>query len=600
MVENAVNFNFLRFVMHSHNSSLIGMRTILGRNWKGTHSFLKPFQSRLHKFQSVRAGIATYNKPFFENEPSPTYSKGSPERAALTEALRNLKSKLPVKIPLAIAGKSIFDNTSGKQLNPSEHQQVVARWVPANKNHVEEAIEAALAAKPAWEALSFEDRAAIFLRSAELVTGKYRYEIVAATMLGQGKNIWQAEIDAAAEVADFMRCYVQAGMDLLAQQPAVNSPGTWNRLEYRALEGFVYAISPFNFTALGANLVLGPALMGNVVIWKPSLYALHASWILYKILLEAGLPENVIQFVPGDAEEITDTVFKSRHFSALNFTGSTQVFKSLLGKIGVATAQDTYLSYPRVVGETGGKNFHIVHQSADVESAVNNTVRGIVEYQGQKCSATSRIYVARSIWPEFKKRIIAKFEKIKVGGVENYENLVNAVIHEEAFDRLADVIENARSDTSLTLLAGGKASKEDGFFVYPTIYETNNPNHELLKKELFGPIGIFYVFNDNEWNETLKLVDSTSAYGLTGSVFALDQKALHEAEIALRHSAGNFYINTKSTGSVVAQQPFGGSRGSGTNDKSGTTNLLIRFSSIRAIKEDFSRLSDIEYPSNDI
>jgi len=374
----------------------------------------------------------------------------------------------------------------------------------------------------------------------------------------------------------------------------------WNRLEYRALEGFVYAISPFNFTALGANLVVGPALMGNVIIWKPSLYALHASWVLHKILLEAGLPENVIQFVPGDAEEITKTVFDNPNFAALNFTGSTQVFKSLLGKIGVATAQDKYLSYPRVVGETGGKNFHVVHQSADIENAVNNTIRGAFEYQGQKCSAASRIYVAESIWPAFKQSIIEKAKGIKVGSPEEYENLVNAVIHEDAFDRLAEVIESAKKDPKLTLLAGGKASKKDGFFVHPTIYQTTDPQHDLMKRELFGPICAIYVFPDNEWHQTLKLVDRTSKYALTGSVFARDQTALREAEIALRYSAGNFYINTKSTGSVVGQQPFGGSRGSGTNDKVGSMNVLIRFTSIRAIKEDFVGAKEISYPSNEV
>jgi 1-pyrroline-5-carboxylate dehydrogenase len=396
------------------------------------------------------------------------------------------------------------------------------------------------------------------------------------------------------------RFYVQCAMDLFAQQPAVNPPGIWNRLEYRALEGFVYAISPFNFTALGANLVAAPALMGNVVIWKPSLYALHSSWLLYKILLEAGLPENVIQFVPGDAEEITEALLESPHFAALNFTGSTKVFKSLWGKIGKATAEDNYLSYPRIVGETGGKNFHIIHGSADIENAINNTIRGAFEYQGQKCSATSRIYVAESIWPEFKKILIEKTETIRVGPPENYENYVNAVIHEDAFDRLTHEIEKAVSDPTLTLLAGGKASKQDGYFVYPTIYQTTDPRHELMERELFGPIALVYVFPDVEWLQTLNTIDTTSSYGLTGSVFARDRRAIHAAETKLRHSAGNFYINTKSSGSVVAQQPFGGTRGSGTNDKVGSVNALTRFTSIRAIKEDFIGAKDFTYPSNEV
>jgi 1-pyrroline-5-carboxylate dehydrogenase len=389
-------------------------------------------------------------------------------------------------------------------------------------------------------------------------------------------------------------------MELLAQQPAVNPPGVWNRLEYRPLEGFIYAISPFNFTALGGNLVAGPALMGNVVIWKPSLYALHASWLLYNILLEAGLPKDVVQFVPGDAEEISRILFDSPHFAGLNFTGSTQVFKSLLGKIGVATAEDKYLSYPRVVGETGGKNFHVIHQSADIENAVNNTIRGAFEYQGQKCSATSRVYVAESIWPQVKEGIVQKTKAIKVGSPENYENFVNAVIHEAAFDRLADVIEKAKSDPALTLLAGGKTSKEEGYYIYPTVYQTSDPQHDLMQRELFGPICTIYVFPDDKWTETLKLIDGTSKYALTGSVFGRDPLALREAETALRHSAGNFYINTKSTGAVVAQQPFGGSRGSGTNDKVGSVNVLLRFASIRAIKEDFVGAREITYASNEI
>lgn len=389
-------------------------------------------------------------------------------------------------------------------------------------------------------------------------------------------------------------------MDLFAQQPAIDPPGVWNRLEYRPLEGFVYAISPFNFTALGANLVVAPALMGNVVVWKPSLYALHSSWLLYNILLEAGLPENVMQFVPGDAEEITQVVLDSPHFASLNFTGSTKVFKSLCGKIGKATAEDRYLSYPRVVGETGGKNFHVIHGSADIDNAVNNAIRAAFEYQGQKCSAASRIYVAESIWPQFKERLVEKTEAIKVGNPENYENYVNAVIHEEAFDRLADVIEKAKSDPSLTLLAGGKASKDEGYFVYPTIYQTTDPHHDLMKRELFGPIATIYVFPDAEWPQILRIIDTTTKYALTGSVFARDRQAIRTAENELRHSAGNFYINTKSTGSVVAQQPFGGMRGSGTNDKVGSIFALTRFTSIRAIKEDFVEAKDVTYPSNEV
>jgi 1-pyrroline-5-carboxylate dehydrogenase len=389
-------------------------------------------------------------------------------------------------------------------------------------------------------------------------------------------------------------------MDLHAQQPAVQPPGSWNRLEYRPLEGFVYAISPFNFTALGANLVGAPALMGNVVIWKPSLSALHSSWLLHKILLEAGLPENVIQFVPGDAEEITSTVLSHRHFAALNFTGSTSVFKSLLGQIGQGTAEDRYLSYPRVVGETGGKNFHLVHSSADIRNAVTNTIRSSFEYQGQKCSAASRIYVSESIWPAFKNSLIQETEKLKVGNPEQYSHFINPVIHARSYDKLASVIESAKSDPELTLLTGGTASNETGYFIHPTIYQTSNPHHPLMTTELFWPLIAVYVYPDAQFPSIPALINSTSTYALTGSIFARDQKAIRFASDELRHSAGNFYINTKSSGSVVAQQPFGGSRGSGTNDKVGSVNNLMRFTSIRAIKEDFVGATEVQYPSNEV
>lgn len=381
---------------------------------------------------------------------------------------------------------------------------------------------------------------------------------------------------------------------------AANRVNQWNRLEYRPLEGFVYAIAPFNFTALGATLACGPLLMGNVVLWKPSLSALHSSWILYKILLEAGLPKDVLHFVPGDAEEITSTVLESRDFSALNFTGSTDVFRSLIAKIGVATGEGRFSNYPRIVGETGGKNFHLIHKSADIENAVNCTIRGAFEFQGQKCSATSRVYVPESIWPTFKDDLLRKVDSIKVGSPEKYENYINPVIHEQSFDKLAGVIEKAKSDPKLTLLAGGKASKDIGFYVHPTIYETSDPLHEIMKKEYFGPLCAIYVYPDAEWENMPKLIDTTASYALTGSVFARDSTALRFAENGLRHSAGNFYINAKSTGSVVGQQPFGGMRGSGTNDKVGSVNALSRFTNVRAIKEDFEGTKDFKYPSNEV
>ncbi|KAH7310007.1 1-pyrroline-5-carboxylate dehydrogenase [Rhexocercosporidium sp. MPI-PUGE-AT-0058] len=547
-----------------------------------------------------RRCLSMYSKPHFVNEPSPTYAKDSPERDGILKALQDLKAKLPVRIPLKIGSHELSKSDILTQINPSRHVEVIAEWTPATASDVKSAIASALAAKSSWENMPFEHRAAIFLRAAELVRGKYRSDLIAAVMMGQGKNIWQAEIDVVAETCDLLRFNVQCAMEMFKTQPAVNPAGMWNRLEYRPLEGFVYSISPFNFTALAATLAYGPLLIGNVVLWKPSLSALHSSWLLHQILLEAGLPQDVVQFVPGDAEEVTTAVLESSDFAALNFTGSTAVFKSLIAKIGVATGEDRFLNYPRIVGETGGKNFHLIHRSADIENAVNSTIRGAFEFQGQKCSAPSRVYVPESIWPEFKNDLLEKTESINVGPPEQFENFVNPVIHEEAFDRIASFIEAAKEDPKLTLLAGGQVDKDVGFFIRPTIYQTSDPQHEIMKKELFGPLFAIYVYPDPEWEIMPKLIDTTTRYALTGSIFARDVEAIAFAEKELRHSAGNFYINTKSSGSVVGQQPFGGMRGSGTNDKVGSVNVLSRFVSVRAIKEDFEGTKDFRYPSNEV
>jgi 1-pyrroline-5-carboxylate dehydrogenase len=487
-----------------------------------------------------------------------------------------------------------------QQENPSKISEIVADYAAATPDDVNTCIDAALQAKPAWEAMLFEDRAAVYLRAADLIAGKYRSEIIAATMLGQGKNIWQAEIDAAAETCDFIRYYIQQAWDLFSAQPTIHTPGTWNKLEYRPLEGFVYAIAPFNFTALFGNLVVPASLMGNVVIWKPSPSALHSAWVLYKILLEAGMPKDVIQFVPGDAAEITDSVLKRPEFAGLSYIGSTAVFKELQGKIGKATAAGTFRSYPRVVGETGGKNFHVIHASADVRNAALNTIRAAFEYQGQKCSACSRVYVAESVWPKFRKVLVEETEKLKVGNPEQYDNFINPVIHQRAFDRLNDVIEKAKNDSELELVVGGKASKEEGYFVYPTVYKSTNPKHDIMVRELFGPLFAVYVYPDAEYPELLKTVDSTSTYALTGSIFARNQHASRLAQDILKHSAGMMYMNTKCTGSVVAQQPFGGSRDSGTNDKSGTAAALQRWTSVRTLKEEFGTIDAVTYPSNEV
>lgn len=476
----------------------------------------------------------------------------------------------------------------------------MAGFAHATPEQVNACVDAALKAKPAWEAMPFEDRAAIFLRACELITGKYRYDLMAATMLGQGKNLWQAEIDSSVESVDFFRQYVKECENMFAQQPKVHDDGVWNKMEYRPIEGFVYAITPFNFTALGATLIGPAALLGNVVVWKPSASAIQANWLFYQILLEAGLPKDVVQFVPGDPATVTDTVLNRPEFGALTFIGSTAVFKELQGKVGKATAEGKFNAYPRVVGETGGKNFHLIHNSADVKSAAYNTLRASFEYQGQKCSACSRVYVPESVWPEFKEHIVRETEKLKIGPPEDYSAFVNSVIHERSFDKLNEVIQSAKKDPELELLVGGQASKESGYFVHPTIYQVKNPRHDIMSRELFGPIFGVYVYKDSEYEEVLELINTTSTYGLTGSIFAKDPIASRRAQDVLKHAAGNLYLNTKCTGSIVGQQPFGGSRGSGTNDKTGTVALIQRYSSVRTIKEDYGSLDQVQYPSNEV
>lgn len=535
--------------------------------------------------------------------PQKHYAKGSPDRDALTAAISSLKSRGPVEVPLVIAGQNIKTSSTKTQYNPANHSSPVATYSLASPSDVNTAIDAAIAAKGAWESLPFADRAAVFLKAADLVSTKYRYEIMAATMLGQGKNAWQAEIDTAAELCDFLRFNVQYAEELYAQQPVHNSPGVWNRVEYRPLEGFVYAISPFNFTAIAGNLPGAPALLGNVVVWKPSDYAIASNWLLYQILLEAGLPRGVIQFVPGDAEEVTKTVLGHRHFAALHYTGSTAVFRKLYGQIGKGVAEGRYGGYPRIVGETGGKNFHLIHQSADISNAAVQTVRGAFEYSGQKCSATSRVYVAKSVWPEFKEKLVQETKNLSVGDPTEYGTFVGPVIHEGAYQRLSSAIDEANKDSELELLVGGKHDKSKGYYIYPTIYETKNPRHKLLSTELFGPVLTVYVYDDSApsaFNNVCQLIDCTGEYGLTGAVFASDRKAIRMAEDKLRQSAGNFYVNCKSTGAVVGQQPFGGSRASGTNDKAGSINLLGRFVSARSLKEEFVATEKVAYPSNEV
>jgi 1-pyrroline-5-carboxylate dehydrogenase len=443
----------------------------------------------------------------------------------------------------------------------------------------------------------------VFLKAADLISTKYRYEIMAATMLGQGKNAWQAEIDAAAELIDFFRFNVRFAEELYQQQPPLNSSAVWNRLEYRPLEGFVYAISPFNFTAIGGNLPGAPALMGNVVVWKPSPSAVASNYLVHQILLEAGLPPGVIQFVPGDAEEVTKVVLDHAQFASLHYTGSTAVFRKLYGQIAEGIVEGKYKGYPRIVGETGGKNFHLIHRSADISNAVYHTVRGAFEYQGQKCSACSRAYVPASRWEDFRSLIVSEVEKLKIGPAEELSNFIGPVIHEASFKKLSKVIEDAKKDDDLELVVGGKVDDSEGFFVHPTIYKTKSPSHRNMTTEFFGPILTIYVYDDSAataFEDICQTVDQATDYGLTGAVFAQDREVIRYAEEALRNSAGNFYINCKCTGAVVGQQAFGGARASGTNDKAGSMNILSRFVSPRAMKEEFLSAGGVTYPSNEV
>ncbi|RYP46990.1 hypothetical protein DL768_006913 [Monosporascus sp. mg162] len=548
--------------------------------------------------------LASFKTPKVFNEPNQQYARGSPQREGLYSALEAMKQRGPVDIPIVVGGKELHTEKKGRQHNPADHASAVATYSLASESDVQSAIDAALAAKPAWEAMPFADRAAIFLKAADLISNKYRYEIMAATMLGQGKNAWQAEIDAAAELCDFFRFNVAYAEELYAQQPSFHSAGVWNRAEYRPLEGFVYAVSPFNFTAIGGNLAGAPALLGNVVVWKPSDSAVLSNWVVYKILREAGLPEGVIQFVPGDAVEVTRAALAHKQFAALHYTGSTAVFRKLYGEIGAGVAGGRYAGYPRVVGETGGKNFHLVHRSADLDNAAVQTVRGAFEFQGQKCSATSRLYAPRSVWPQLKEKLIAETRALKVGPPTDPANFVGPVIHAASFEKLRRVIDESSKDPEVELLTGGKYDDSKGFYVHPTIFETRNPAHPILNTEFFGPILGVHVYDDmaggdpeKAFADVCKVVDGTSEYGLTGAVFAADRAAVRFAEEALRDAAGNFYINCKSTGAVVGQQPFGGARASGTNDKAGSVNLLGRFVSVRSIKEEFGATERVAYVS---
>ncbi|OAQ61114.1 delta-1-pyrroline-5-carboxylate dehydrogenase, mitochondrial precursor [Pochonia chlamydosporia 170] len=545
------------------------------------------------------AGQFRVPKPF--NERNRAFTPSSPERQTLQDALDQLKAQLPVTVPSVIAGSEISESRRGQILTkmPSKQSQIFAKSASATPKDVERAIDAALAAKAEWSTTPFNNRAGVFLRAAELVTGKYRDQLLASTMLGQGKNAWQAEIDAAAELADFFRFNVSFAQEIYERQPELIAPGESGRTDWRPLEGFVYAVSPFNFTAIGGNLVSAPALMGNVVVWKPSPHSIHASYLVYKILLEAGLPPNVVQFVSGDAREITDIILNHPRFAALHFTGSSEVFRALHLKVAEGIASNKFVELPRLVGETSGKNFHLLHHSADIPNAAKQTIRAAFEYAGQKCSACSRVYVPQSRAEQFFNEMRAGLETVRIGPPEQWENFAGPVIHKDAFDKISNAIDKANQDADLENIYGGTYDSSEGLYINPSIYISNTPNHELFHKEFFGPVLVAYIYPDDKFEETLELVDNHGGgFALTGSVFASDRMAIALAEEKLRYSAGNFYTNSKTTGAVIGQQSFGGGRSSGTNDKAGSVSLVQRFASPRTLKEDFKTLDSVLYPSN--
>ncbi|SCU88451.1 LAFA_0E12772g1_1 [Lachancea sp. 'fantastica'] len=512
-------------------------------------------------------------------------------------------------VPLVINGKRIFHNegnrSSYQQVNPAKHSQVLANVTQATQEDIAAAIEASKTAKAKWMKMPFYDRAAVFLKAADLISTKYRYDMLAATMLGQGKNVYQAEIDCITELADFFRFNVKYAAELYAQQPCESSPGVWNKAEYRPLEGFVYAVTPFNFTAIAGNLIGAPALMGNTVVWKPSQAACLSNYLLLTVLEEAGLPHGVVNFVPGNPVEVTRQVMADKEFAALHFTGSTAVFKQLYGQIQQGVVNDLYRDYPRIVGETGGKNFHLVHPSASMPHAVLSTLRGAFEFQGQKCSATSRLYIPQSKSAEFLADLVGSLSSVrtvntsasKINGGDLH-GFMGPVIHEQSFDKLAGAIDEAKNDPELEIITGGEYDKTNGFFIEPTVIKTTNPNHKFMSTEFFGPVLTVYEYPDAEFTQICETIDKTTSYGLTGSIFARDRDVINSADELLKYSAGNFYINDKCTGAVVGQQWFGGARMSGTDDKAGSGNILSRFVSIRNVKENFYELTDFRYPSN--
>ena len=536
----------------------------------------------------------TIPKPI--NEPIKSYAPGSPEKTSLKNCIQDLKSKTK-EVPLIIGGEEIKSNNLSEMYVPHDHQHVLGNYHKAGLKEVNMAIDASLEAWKNWSKTSIEERANIFLKAADLLAGPWRDTVNAATMLNMSKNVYQAEIDAACELIDFFRFNAWYAQELTKHQPMYSPEGMKNSLELRPLEGFVFAVSPFNFASIGGNLPCAPAMMGNVTLWKPASSAVYPAYFIMQLLIEAGLPKGVINFIPGSGRDVGPNVMSDSNLAGVHFTGSTNVFQGMWKTIGENIAN--YKSYPRIVGETGGKDFCIAHESADIDALSTAMVRGAFEYQGQKCSAMSRAYIPTTIWDSLKSKYISQVNEIKMGNPEDFSNFMNAVIDKPAFDSISKFIDFANDSSDAQILTGGKYNEEKGYFIEPTTILTSDPKFRTMCEEIFGPVLTIFLYDPTKWHETLKLVDSTSEYALTGCVISEDKKALKEAKDALIHSAGNFYINDKPTGAVVGQQPFGGGRASGTNDKAGSMFNLIRWVSMRTVKETFEPPKDFGYPFMD-
>jgi 1-pyrroline-5-carboxylate dehydrogenase len=536
---------------------------------------------------------AFFKVPVAVNEPVKSYAPGSPERASLLAKYQEFKDRSPIDVPMYIGAQKVTTANKKPLTMPHDHQHVLGYYNQGEAAHVSAAIDAALAAKAAWSALPWQDRAAVFLRAADLLAGPFRDRMNAATMLAQSKNVFQTEIDAACELIDFFRFNVQYMTQIYNEQPA-SLPGMWNRLEYRPLEGFVFALTPFNFTSIAANLSAAPAMMGNVVVWKPAETQIYSAQVIMELFEAAGLPAGVINMVTVSGQVAGDVIFSHKEFAGIHFTGSTDVFRQLWKNI--AHNIENYRSYPRIVGETGGKDFVMVHNSANAAEVATALSRGAFEFQGQKCSAASRAYVPESLWPAVKEILVAQVHSFKQGSPEDTSNFINAVISERAFDRIAAYIDYVKAQPDAEIITGGTYDKSVGYYIAPTTVVTTNPKFRTMVEEIFGPVLTIYVYPDAQYEETLALVDQTSEYALTGSIIATDRYAIQLANEKLMNAAGNFYINDKPTGAVVGQQPFGGARGSGTNDKAGAAMNLMRWVSARTIKETFVPPADYRYP----